>query len=104
MNISPENLASTLDKIVSQLEGGMSFDQAILAVSEDQSHKLASEFTLILEEIQAGASRRDAFQRMAERVNLPDLTALVNDVIKADQTGKSILEILRVNTQHLRAK
>ena len=104
MSISSENLANTLDKIAGQLESGMGFDQAILSISKDQSHALASEFALILDEIQSGISRREALQYMAEQVSSPDFAALVNDVIKADQTGTSIVEVLRSHAQQLRAK
>ena len=104
MKISPKELADTLDTMVSQLEAGRNFDQAILRVSEDQSHELAPEFAQMLGEIQAGSRRREAIQQMAERVKSPEFTLFVKAVINADETGKSILEVVRAHAQQLRAE
>jgi tight adherence protein C len=104
MNDFSGAFADTLDTLAGCLEDGMTFDSAITRVSEDSQLALASEFERMLSEIQSGSKRRDAIRAMAQRVNHPDVTLFVNEVIQADEQGKRILDVVRSHAKRIRAE
>jgi tight adherence protein C len=58
----------------------------------------------VLREIQLGKLRRDALRDMANRMDVPDVTAFVAAVIQADQLGVSMAKLLRVQSDQMRVK
>src|SRR5690606_19284191 len=49
-------------------------------------------------------SRREALREMSQRAEVPDLMSFVAAVIQADETGVSISQVLRVQSDHLRIR
>lgn len=62
---------------------------------------LKNEFMVVLRDIRAGASRRDAMKRMGERVNIRMLTQLVRAIDQADRQGTSMAKVLRIQSEQI---
>jgi tight adherence protein C len=97
-------LPDALDLLVICVEAGLGFDMAMGKVYEKWENELAIAFGRVLREIQLGKLRRDAMRDMANRMDVPDVTAFVAAIIQADQLGVSMSKILRVQSDQMRVK
>ena len=55
-------------------------------------------------EIQVGRTRKEALRNMAVRVNHPDIRAISNALIQADELGTGIGQALRIQAEQVRTK
>jgi len=102
-----ETLPDTLDLIVVCVEAGMGVDAALNRVGREQnSQKLAlgEELLLSTQEMQAGAPRKEALLRMADRVGIEELKAMVTFLTQTEEMGGSIARSLRVYAETMRDK
>lgn len=97
-------LPDALDLLVICVEAGLGFDMAMGKVYEKWDNELALAFGRVLREIQLGKMRRDALRDMANRMDVPDVTAFIAAIIQADQLGVSMAKILRVQSDQMRVK
>jgi tight adherence protein C len=97
-------LPDALDLLVICVEAGLGFDAAMGKVYEKWDNDLAVAFGRILREIQLGKVRREALRDMANRMDVPDVTAFIAAIIQADQLGVSMSKILRVQSDQMRVK
>jgi tight adherence protein C len=97
-------LPDALDLLVICVEAGLGFDMAMGKVYEKWDNELAIAFGRVLRENQLGKLRRDALRDMANRMDVPDVTAFVAAIIQADQLGVSMAKILRVQADQMRVK
>lgn len=98
------SLPDIMDLLTVSVEAGLGFDAALSRVSEKMPGPLASEFDDTLQEIKLGKLKKDALKDMAGRVNIPDLTTLINSIIQADQFGIGIGSVLRIQSEQVREK
>lgn len=102
-----ETLPDTLDLIVVCVEAGMGVDAALNRVGREQNSQqlaLGEELMLTTQEMQAGAVRKDAFLRLADRVGLDEFRALVTFLTQTEEMGGSIARSLRVYADTMRDK
>jgi len=102
-----EALPDTLDLIVVCVEAGMGVDAALNRVGNEQnSQKLAigEELLLATQEMQAGARRKDALMRLAERCGVEEIRGLVTFLTQTEELGGSIARSLRIYAQTMRDK
>jgi len=102
-----EALPDTLDLIVVCVEAGMGVDAALNRVgSEQNSQKLAigEELLLATQEMQAGARRKDALIRLAERCGVEEIRGLVTFLTQTEELGGSIARSLRIYAETMRDK
>lgn len=102
-----ETLPDTLDLIVVCVEAGMGIDAALNRVGKEQnSQKLAlgEELVLASQEMQAGAPRKEALLRLADRVGIEEFKALVTFLTQTEELGGSIARSLRVYAETMRDK
>ncbi len=97
-------LPDALDLLVICVEAGLGFDAAMGKVFEKWDNELSIAFGRVLREIQLGKVRREALRDMANRMDVPDVTAFVAAIIQADQLGVSMSKILRVQSDQMRVK
>jgi tight adherence protein C len=100
-------LPDTLDLIVVCVEAGMGVDAALNRVGREQSSQgmaLGDEIVLATQEMQAGAVRKDALIRLADRVGLDEFRALVTFLTQTEEMGGSIARSLRVYADTMRDK
>lgn len=99
-----KQLPDTLDLLVVSAEAGMGLDGALAEVVLRKSGPLVDEFERALLEIRLGKRRREAWQDMADRAQVDELTALVAALYQAEELGVSIAKALRAHSDGLRAK
>lgn len=102
-----ETLPDTLDLLVISVEAGLGIDAALVRVAKEQADQglaIGDEFQLMSQEIQAGVMRREALNRLAERVGIDDLRGLVVFLTQTEEVGGSIARSLRVYATTMRQK
>jgi len=65
---------------------------------------LSDELARMLQEVQLGVSRADAFRHLGLRSNVDEMNAFVLAMIQADIFGVSISKVLRAQAKELRTK
>jgi tight adherence protein C len=98
------SLSDTLDLLTISVEAGLSLNAAIAQVVHNVPGTLSQEFARMLQEIQLGVSRSEAFRHLAERTDVDELNAFTLAMIQADVFGVSIASVLRTQAQQLRIK
>jgi tight adherence protein C len=97
-------LSDTLDLLTISVEAGLSLNAAIAQVVQNVPGVLSAEFARMLQEIQLGVPRSEAFRNLAERTDVEELNAFALAMIQADIFGVSIASVLRTQAQQLRIK
>lgn len=99
-----KTLSDTLDLLTISVEAGLSLNAAIAQVVQNVPGVLSAEFARMLQEIQLGVPRSEAFRHLAERTDVEELNAFALAMIQADVFGVSIAGVLRTQAQQLRIK
>jgi tight adherence protein C len=102
-----ETLPDALDLIVVCVEAGMGVDAALNRVGREQNSQglaLGEELLLATQEMQAGAVRKEALARMADRVGVDELKGLITFLTQTEEMGGSIARSLRVYAETMRDK
>ena len=97
-------LSDTLDLLTISVEAGLSLNAAIAQVVQNVPGVLSSEFARMLQEIQLGVPRSEAFRQLAERTDVEELNSFALAMIQADVFGVSIASVLRTQASQLRIK
>jgi tight adherence protein C len=97
-------LPDTLDMLMVSVEAGLGFDASLGKVVSSTQGPLPEEFSVALQEIQAGISRRDALQHLLTRTGVSELSAFVMAIIQAETLGVSITNVLRQQAKEMRVK
>ncbi len=99
-----KELPDALDLLTISVEAGLGFDAALAQVARNTTGPLAEEFFRVLQEMQIGLSRRDAFHALSERTSVADLRNFTISMIQADGFGIPIANVLRVQAKEMRVK
>ena len=98
-------LPNVLDNITLLVEAGKDFFSSLRDVTARRKHDfLNEELIRTLGEIQIGKKRSVALVDLSNRLRISDLTVVVNSVIKAEELGISISDILKIQSDLLRTK
>lgn len=93
-----------LDMLTVCVEAGLGFDAALSHVARNTRGPIAGEFARILQEMQIGKSRVEAFQALAARTTVPELNTLVAALVQADNLGIPVANVLRSQSREMRTK
>jgi tight adherence protein C len=99
-----KDLPDTLDLLAVSVEAGMGFEGAIDVVCQHFRSPLAEEFSLTLREMELGMGRREAFQDLKRRTEVPELSNFVLAVLQADALGIPIGRVLKTQAEEMRSK
>jgi len=99
-----KDLPDALDLLTISVEAGLGFDAAMSQVARQTEGPLAEEFFRVLQEMQIGMGRTDAFKAMAERTEVDDVRTFVNALVQADAFGIPIANVLRIQAKEMRLK
>lgn len=97
-------LPDALDLLTISVEAGLGFDAALAQVARNTKGPLADEFFRVLQEMQIGLGRAEAFRALTERTNVADLRNFVTAMIQADVFGIPVANVLRVQAREMRIK
>jgi len=99
-----KDLPDTLDLLAISVEAGMGFEGALEIVCQHFSSPLAEEFARTLHEMELGLPRRDAFQNLKRRTQVPELSNFVLALLQADALGIPIGRVLKTQATEMRNK
>jgi tight adherence protein C len=97
-------LPDVLDLLTISVEAGLGFEQALDRTISAVPGALSAEFSRMLGEVRAGASRADAMRALEQRTNVPEIRSFVLAIIQADTFGVSIGRVLRAQADEMRIK
>jgi tight adherence protein C len=97
-------LPDVLDILAVSVEAGLGFDGAIAKLSDRKDGPLVEQFELVLNEMGIGETRAVALRRMADRLDIPELTAVVSSLIQSEQLGTPLGRILRTQASESRQR
>ena len=95
-------LADALDMLTVCVEAGQGFDAALQQVARAVSGPVAGEFARVLQEIQIGRPRGQAFSSMSARTTVPEIKTFVTALVQADRLGLPIGSVLREQAKQKR--
>ena len=87
-------LPDTIDLLAVCVEAGQGLDAAMQTVSARGDGVLAAELRHTLRELELGVTRRGALTHLRDRVDVPDVSALVAALVQADTLGTPVGEVL----------
>ncbi len=99
-----KDLPDTLDLLAISVEAGMGFEGALEIVCQHFNSPLAAEFSRTLHEMELGLPRRDAFQNLKRRTQVPELSNFVLALLQADALGIPIGRVLKTQATEMRNK
>lgn len=96
-------LPTYLDFITMCVEGGLNLQGALgQAMEKAAPGPLRNEFSVVLRDLRSGLSRADALRRMAERLDIPEITSFISSIVQAEKMGASMASVLRVQSEQRR--
>ena len=99
-----KDLPDMLDLLAISVEAGMGFEGALDIVCRHFDSPLAAEFSRTLREMELGLPRRDAFQNLKRRTEVPELSNFVLALLQAHALGIPVGRVLRTQATEMRAK
>lgn len=97
-------LPDALDLMAISVEAGVGLEGAMSRAAEDIGGPLGEEFGRVLRDMQLGASRREAFQSLRDRVEVSELSAFVLALLQSDLLGVAIGRVLTTQAGEMRRK
>lgn len=92
-----------LDFITMCVEAGLNLQGALgQAMEKAPAGPLRNEFSIVLRDLRSGLARADALRRMADRLDIPEVTSFVSSIIQAEKMGASLASVLRVQADQRR--
>ena len=92
-----------LDFLTMCVEGGLNLQGALgQAMEKAPPGPLRNEFSVVLRDLRSGLSRADSLRRMAERLDIQEITSFVSSIIQAEKMGASMANVLRVQSDQRR--
>lgn len=95
-------LPDTLDLLSVCIEAGLSFDSALVKISEKMNGPFIDELLIVYREIQMGRSRREAMLNMANNSTIEELKTFASALAQAEQLGIPINNIMEVQAKQVR--
>lgn len=92
-----------LDFITMSVEAGLNITGAIeQAVQKGPQGPLGQEFSRMLRDLRAGLPRSEALRRLADRMDIAQISSFTSALIQADRVGASLGETLRAQSMQRR--
>jgi tight adherence protein C len=98
-----KDLPVFLDFIVMTVEAGMNITGGIeQATQKGPPGPLAQEFNRLLRDLRSGLPRAEALRRMADRMDMSEISSFTGSLIQADRVGASLGQTLRAQASQRR--
>ncbi len=89
-----------LEYLTMCVDAGLNFSGALKqAVEKGPRGAMRNEFRIVLRDISSGQTRADALNRLADRVDLKDISVFVRAVVQAEKMGSSMKNTLLVQAK-----
>lgn len=92
-----------LDFITMAVEAGLNLQGALgQAMEKAPPSPLRNEFGIVLRDLRSGLPRSEALRRMADRLDVKEVTSFVSAMVQAEKMGSSMASVLRVQADQRR--
>lgn len=92
-----------IDLMALSTEAGLDFMGSLSRIVEKADEGvLADEIRIVLKDLKLGSSRREALTRLADRLDIPEITSFVAVVRDAEETGAPISQVLKDQSIQMR--
>jgi len=95
-------LPEALDLLHLCVRAGLGFTSGLQEVARVQKGAVSAEFSRVLQEMQFGTPRVEAFTALAERTKQTDLIRFAHAMVRADQAGITVSEMLAEQARSMR--
>jgi tight adherence protein C len=100
-----QRLPYAVDLMALMMEAGATFPEALTAaVKENANHPVGEEFGEVLRETELGRPRREALLTLQQRLRDDDLSELIFAIVKGEEMGTPLAQILRSQADQMRLK
>lgn len=99
-----EALPQFTDMLFAQVLGGKNLDQGFRAAARMAKEPLASLLCQTAKEVDLGASRSEAFEKVADRCNVRELSSLLRSIVEAERRGHELTTTLEIFSREIRAR
>lgn len=94
------NLPVYLEYLSMCVDAGLNFSGALRqTVEKGPRGAMRNEFRIVLRDVNSGQTRADALSRMADRVDLKDISIFVSAIIQAERMGSSMKDTLEIQAE-----
>jgi tight adherence protein C len=97
-------LPDTMDLLTISVEAGLGFDAAVGQCITNINGTLSDELARVMQEMQLGVARAQAFRNLDKRTEVEELKSFVLAMVQADQFGISVSRVLRAQALQLRVR
>lgn len=97
-------LPDTLDQMTVAVSAGLGFDAAMARAVASGQGPLAQELGRTMQDVAVGRPRREAYDALLRRTEVPELRRFVGAINQADSYGIGIADVLRVQADEMRVK
>ncbi|MCP3685688.1 MAG: type II secretion system F family protein [bacterium] len=98
-----KELPDAIDLLGLCVNAGLDFMLALKwVVDKSPPSYLMREFSMVMQEISVGKTRRDAIRDLSKKYNVADLSSLSRTLIQADKMGTSVSEALNFLSEDMR--
>lgn len=97
-------LPDALDLMNLSVSAGLGVQAALQHVAARETGPVADEFARVLQEIQLGIPRAEAFRSLAGRVRQPDLIRFAQAMVQVDRLGIPVARVLDEQSRDMRAR
>jgi len=96
------SLTDTIDLIAISVEAGLGYDAAIMNIWQKNKSPAMQELVRTIGDINHGMSRHDAYQSLAARCDVDEMSLFANNMAQADAMGIPIVNVLKAQADALR--
>ncbi len=94
-----------LDLLTLLMEAGSTFMKALEeGVGEFKGHPISVEFYRVLQDIDLGKTRNEAFYSLRDRLHDDDITSIIGAIVQGEELGTPIAQVFRTQAEVLRIK
>lgn len=97
-------VAGVTDQLAIMVYAGLSMDAAIVRCANTNSGPMGEELQRAVQDMRVGVTQRQALANLAERVDIPEINALVAALAQADRLGVPVSETLRLQAREMRLR
>ena len=97
-----DGLPDVMDMLAVSVEAGLGFDAAIARLYENDKSPVMQELMRAQRDVRHGMSKKDAYNSLAERCNVKEVTAFVKALLQAEEMGVSVKSVLKSQSDALR--
>ncbi len=97
-----KSMPDALDMLSVSTAAGLSFDQALLKVSQFFKTPAGIELGRVVSEMEVGVSRQRALRNFADRVQISEVSSFTAVIIQSEALGMSIADVLHSQAEQMR--